>query len=132
MQVRQSFVTIFLLGLTIFVKGQDPDICHQLNNDSIKFGIWLVQPDWEKGIFYSETLVRIKPLDSINWVAVKLLKKEDWLKLLNDEKCDWATNLALYELHRKYGGVFSVFNTREKWIDKRKDEDLAYWQKNLK
>lgn len=132
MNTKQIFFTMALLNLTTFVKGQKVDLFSQLNNDSIKFIIWIVQPDWEKDQFYSETLVGVKSFDSLSRVTIKDLKKDEWIKLLNDKRYDWAANLALYELHRKYGGIFRVYDTREKWIKTQKAKDIAYWKKKLK
>lgn len=101
------------------------------NNKRIKFGVYLVHIDREANMAYTETLIGLKNLDSLDWEILRSINKEGWLTLLKDHRYDWAANLALYEIHRKYAGVFNSIKTRKKWIKKQKVLDLLYWEQKL-
>ncbi len=116
----------------INVNGQVLNLSKWLTNNSAKFTIRTVQPDWEKDQFYAETVVEVTSLKSADWKEINLLSRNAWLSSLNGQRFDWIANLVLYELHRKYADMFSVFETRDNWIKSRKKEDMAYWKKNLK
>ncbi|MBI3235701.1 MAG: hypothetical protein HYZ42_16965 [Bacteroidetes bacterium] len=111
---------------------QNNQIPVNFNNKRIKFGVYLVHVDREVNIAYSETLIGLQNLDSLDWVILRSIKKEDWLSLLKDHHYDWAANLALYEIHRKYAGIFSSINNRKKWIKHQRILDLAFWEQTLK
>lgn len=132
MKNKKIVVSIFLSVSVSFVSGQVLNLSNRFNNDSVRFTTWIVQPDWDKDQFYSETIVQVKSLDSADWNEIKRLDRESWLKLLNDSRVDWIANLALYELYRKDAGIFRVIKTRDNWITSRRKGDIAYWEKNLK
>jgi hypothetical protein len=56
------------------------------------------------------------------------LRNSDWIKLLTDEKTDWATNLYLYDINRKEASVFEVINTDVNWRKCCKEKDVAFWK----
>lgn len=114
------------------ISGQILSLSKRFTNDSVKFTIGLTEPDWEKNIFYSETIVEVKSIDSADWYKIKLFDRKTWLKLLNDSNVDWIANLVLYELYRKDASFFRFVDNRKKWIVKGKEGDLAYWKRNLK
>jgi hypothetical protein len=96
--MRNNFFVGIILSVSIcFVSGQGLNFSNCFTNDSARFTIWFVQPDWEKDQFYSETIVQVTSLDSIDWKESKSLNKETWLSLLNNPRFDWIANLALYE-----------------------------------
>jgi hypothetical protein len=110
---------------SLFASGQTLSVSDRFTNDSVKFTTWLVQPNWDKDRYYSETVVQVTSLNSTDWQEIKLLDKEAWLKLLNDPKVDWIANLVLYQLNRKDAGLFRVIKTRDNWIASTKKDDMA-------
>ena len=70
-------------------------------------------------------------ISSIDKIKILKLGYDDWMKLLCNENTDWAANLYLYSIYRKDAEVFSLWNTRKKWIEFTKKSDLAYWKRNL-
>lgn len=60
------------------------------------------------------------------------LTYNDWVRLLNDKKSDWAANLILYDIFDKDALSFYSFNNRKKWLKYFKGEDLAFWEQKLK
>jgi hypothetical protein len=114
------------------VEGQILNLPHRFTNDSAKFTIGSVQPDWEKDDFVSKTVIEVINLDSADWNKIKLPDRKSWLGLLNDPKVDWIANLALYQMYRRSAGIFRVVKTRDVWIQKSRKEDIAYWEKTLK
>ena len=73
----------------------------------------------------------IVDLSTKQWLTVKNLTKDAWLKLLNDTTKDWAANLILHNIYEKNARRLLIFNNREKWIFSQKKEDTEYWTKNL-
>ncbi len=68
------------------------------------------------------------PLDKIK---ILRLNSKEWMELLCNENTDWAANLYLYSIYHKDAELFSLWNTRKKWIEFRKKSDLVYWKNNL-
>jgi hypothetical protein len=125
--------TLSLLLLIQYATGQTTKINRYINNDSIRFELLSVMPDFENGIFYSDYALVVKSLDSTQWSYVKTIDKKKWMRLLNDRKTDWAANVILYSLYKRSAGVFRVaIKSREMWVDNYRKEDIAYWQSFLK
>ncbi len=103
-----------------------------IKNGCIKFKVFTAQPDFENGEFFSRSTVKVTSLDSLDWAALKLIKKEEWIALLNNANFDWAANLILYALNERNGYSFKKINSREQWLGRLKKEDIAYWKNNLK
>lgn len=86
-----------------------------LSNDSIEKSKFFIEiKNYEKQIEY-----------------IKMLDNKSIMKLLQDEKTDWATNLLLYAINNRDADLFFVFRvkTRLVWIEFLKEEDLKYWSK---
>ena len=61
------------------------------------------------------------------------LSKQDWLKLLQDSKSDWAANLALYDVYLRDAILFNtVLKDKEVWKLSAKEKDVSYWNLYLK
>lgn len=88
---------------------------NNLSNDSIEKSKFFIKlKNYEKQIEY-----------------IKMLDNNSIMKLLQDEKTDWATNLLLYAINDRDADLFFVFRvkTRLVWIEYLKEEDLKYWSK---
>ena len=65
--------------------------------------------------------------------CIKLLKRNDWLKLLADTTTDWAANLILYDRYQLDAILYYVIiKSRVDWILTIKQKDIRYWRKTLK
>ena len=64
---------------------------------------------------------------------IKSINKEEWIKLLLNNKTDWAANLILYDLYKKNAVVFNtVIKSRKDWINVSKDTDVSYWKEFIR
>lgn len=66
---------------------------------------------------------------------LKKIKYEDWLRMLNDEKKDWATNLILYDFYNRSPELFIVLQDFKRpifrWRKNDKILDIEFWKKNI-
>lgn len=60
---------------------------------------------------------------------IELLRCDELLVLLKDDKTDWAINLILYYIYDQSAALFypDYDDTREKWLRFSKDNDIKFW-----
>jgi hypothetical protein len=60
----------------------------------------------------------------------------DWNFLLNSDSTDYAANLILYDIHNKDAlimtQIMSQTNRIEFWRKYRKNEDLKFWENDIR
>lgn len=131
--MRTMILIVVIMKISSGQVFAQPNLNYEhIKNGCVKFNVFTAQPDFENGEFFSRSIVKVTHLDSLDWAALKLIKKEEWIALLNDTNFDWSVNLILYELNERNGYSFKKINSREQWLGKLKEEDIAYWKKNLK
>ncbi|NNV55077.1 hypothetical protein [Limnovirga soli] len=131
--LKNIVVFLGLLLITNIGYSQLNGIYKYINNDSIQYKVLLTYREDSLGDFLpSIYTVSVKIKDSSMLNTIKSLSNSDWLKLLTNEKSDWAANLLLYNLYNKDATRFTVIRTRDNWISRRKNEDVEYWRKTFK
>src|SRR5947209_7344851 len=128
MKTKYFYIISFLFLILNSVIAQNKT--KFLNNSSIRFEIWrqsLQMIDSNK-IISTKYFIEIN-LNNKQRRILKSLSKKDWIRLLNDNNSDWATNLVLYDIYKKDAFLFnSVLKTRNEWILSNKSNDISYWK----
>jgi hypothetical protein len=105
-----------------------------LQNSSIKYQILYIGPqllDSSKAT-PSKYLIRVR-LNNSERKTVKSFDKAEWIKLLLNDKSDWAANLTLYDLYHKDAILYNtVIKSRADWVRVNKEKDISYWKTFLK
>jgi hypothetical protein len=130
--MRHSLIALFFLSFQLTSFGQKKNVDSIVCNTSIKYIVGMALPNYENGDFISKNILTVISIDSVDLVLVKSLKKQDWIRLLDNTNADWAATLFLYYLQKKDGLFFKFNSTRDKWIVKKKKSDLVYWKRHLK
>ena len=99
-------------------------------NNKIQFNVgWASKPSKENGLMvgYGDRL--FLDLTDKQIEKIELLRCDELLVLLKDDKTDWAINLILYYIYDQSAALFypDYDDTREKWLRFSKDNDIKFW-----
>ena len=63
----------------------------------------------------------------------RTIRKQEWIKLLNDTTQDWAVNLLLYDIYGRDAILyFANHPSADIWRILYKNKDIKYWKRKLK
>jgi hypothetical protein len=105
-----------------------------LQNSSIKYQILYIAPQLldSNRATTSKYIIRVQ-LKNSERKTVKSFDKAEWMKLLLNDKSDWAANLTLYDLYHKDAMLYNtVIKSRADWVRVSKEKDISYWKALLK
>jgi hypothetical protein len=128
-----TLYAIFIYFATSSVLCQSSVNYSCLYNDSLKYNLF--RPNLK---LVDSNVVEISPtrvevvLRNADRKKLENLKRSEWIKLLSDEKTDWAANIFLYDITKKDASTFEVVQNKEAWRKCCKANDLDFWKKTLK
>jgi len=133
----RKVLIIILLFSQYKIISQNVDFAHKIHskeynfidNKSLKYSCGLVSCDTCVPISNIGYRVIIKLTEREEYL-VKDLKIEEWLKLLDNPKKDWAANIILYWIFDK--DFLALSRTkRSLWRKYLKKEDIEFWKKSF-
>jgi hypothetical protein len=132
MKAKFVYSISFLFFVLTTVKGQKKIAF--IKNETIKFQVLRKSMEFidTNNIVPSKYLIRVD-LNEKQQKEVKILTKEDWMKLLKGIHTDWAANLILYYMYERDAFLYySFINNKERWRLTEKKNDIQYWSEHLK
>jgi hypothetical protein len=120
-------VYYFFWALTELQERSWPE--YKIDNAPIKFVTYrtsLQFYDFDRAT-PSEFRVYVQITDSIK-KEFKTICKDEWLRLLQDEKTDWAANPILYDIYEKEAIKFRIQPNRLDWVNRHKAKEIEYWR----
>jgi hypothetical protein len=132
MKVNLLYIVSFIFLMLSKAHGQDKT--KFISNNSIRFEILRQGLEMIDTNTITPTKYFIKvDLTKKQRRLLKSFSREDWIRLLNDSKSDWAANLVLYDTYEKDAILFNtVLKTRNEWEISAKEKDINYWSGFLK
>lgn len=129
---KKPFIILFL-SFFIYLSGFSQDE-HPISNKNIKYGAIRISSKFLDSNKFepSRTYITVDLAQSTRHIITKFTYDE-WMNLLNDSTTDWAANLCLYNIFKRDAEFFSLWQTREKWLNLGyfKKNEIKYWQNNL-
>lgn len=127
--LTHTIISFFLIKPVI---GQQDSLITIFKNDSFNFRIIRTSSKILDSNRIELSAVLIESMISkMDKEKIANLKYSDWLRLLNNEKTDWAANLYLYEIYRRDASIFENIKSIERWRVCCKKEDVDFWRKTL-
>jgi hypothetical protein len=120
----------FLKSLFFFTIVQQTFSQTFISNDSVKFSVLR-----KSSVFIGKGKIEPAVYRIKVHIADTLLNeclnfsKEKWIKLLSDDKADWAANLILYQIHKRNAVSFLASPDMRYWKLRKKKFEINYWKK---